>query len=243
MYLKINYHIACILIALILMLKLGVSAEQTIINVPSSEILPLGEMLIKESNKFSPFVDRGYTSITPSFTFGAGHQTQFSVGAGTTLSDFNTVKGNFAAKKVFFLGNSTRLTVGGAINPYFNAGATPDSLVYTHLSQRIKKTKTSLTAGIYAHGQKHLPNNAGVLLGMEQVIIPNKLRFALDWISGDNSYGKMGIGLKYKPVPSMSITSAVIVPGNDDENIAFNVSISKYLSIKDFSKKKGDLEL
>ncbi|MEI8129424.1 MAG: pentapeptide repeat-containing protein, partial [bacterium] len=135
-----------------------VYAEQTIINIPSSEVLPAENIIFKESNRFNSHLDNGTTTLTPSVIFGVGHGLEFATGVGTTFNDNNIIRGNFSAKKVFFLGSSTRLTVGGSINPYFSANSTPDSFLYTHLSQRIKKTRTSLTAGAYVHGQKSMPN-------------------------------------------------------------------------------------
>jgi hypothetical protein len=222
--------------------KFNLCANKTIINIPSSEVLPAENIILKESNRFNPHFDNGTTVLTPSVVIGVGHSFELASGVGTTFNDKNVVKGNFSIKKVFFIGSSTRLTLGGSVNPYFSTHSTPDSLFYTHVSHRIKKTRTSITAGAYVHGQKSMPNDGGVMLGFEQVIIPNKLRLVMDWISGDDSYGKMGVGLKYRPIPSLSITSAVIVPNRDTDTIGFNVSVSKSISLKDYkNSKKEDL--
>jgi len=217
-------------------------SQQTIINVPSSEVLPTGDILFKQSSRFSPFGDDGYTSLTPSFTMGLGHGLQFSSGVNASLSDTNVVRGDFSAKKVWFLGNSTRLTMGGTISPYFSQSGHPDSFLYSHVSQRIKKTKTSVAAGAYLGGYRSSPDTMGFILGLEQIIIPNKLRLALDWMSGNESLGRMGVGLKYKPHPTVTITSAIIVPNCDADNIAFNVSISKYISLDDENPIKRRLK-
>lgn len=208
-------------------------AQQTIINVPSSELLPVGEIVLKQSNRFRPFSDGGYAALTPSFSMGLGHGLEFSSGVGTTLRDTTVVRGDFSAKKVWFLGSSTRLTMGGTISPYFSQSSRPDSFLYSHVSQRIKKTKTSVTAGAYLGGYKSCPDEFGVILGLEQVIIPNKLRLAVDWMSGDESLGRMGVGLKYRPHPTLSITGAVIVPNQETDDIAFNISVSKFISLDD----------
>lgn len=220
-----------------------VHGQQTIITVPSSEVLPAGDMIMKESNRFSPFEDRGFVNMTPSFIFGVGKGTEVSAGASTMLDGQTVVKGDFAAKKVFFIKDSTRLTVGARINPYFTGANTADTFVYSHFSHRIRKSRTSLTAGAYVASRKnYLPNKGGVLLGIEQVIIPNKLRLAVDWISSDESYGTMGVGLKYRPVPTLSLTTAVLLPNNNSEGVSFNMSVSKFISLKDFyNVKKGAL--
>lgn len=224
-----------VLICLVILFKQAIFAyaEQTIINIPSSEVVPFGQMIIKSSNKISPFSDDLSSVLTPIFTFGTGKGIEFSTGAGTTLQEHTLVRGNLSAKKVFFIGSGSRLTIGGSVNPYLTETATPDTLLYTHFSQRIRKTRTSITAGAYVNGQRHIPNMAGVMLGIEQTIIPNKLRAAADWISGEHSYGKFGVGLKYRPVPSVSITTSVIIPNKDPEDLAFGFSISKFLSLPD----------
>lgn len=231
---KSFYISASLILALILAFHHShVHAQQTIINVPSSEVLPAGEMVLKESNRFSPFQE-GYATLTPSATFGIGKGFELSTGVGTTLDGEGTlVRGDFSAKKVWFLGSSTRLTVGGTISPYFSELNRPNTFAFAHVSQRIKKTRTSLTAGAYMYGQNSFPDKVGALVGLEQVLIPNKLRLAFDWMTRDDSYGRMGVGLKYRPVPTVSIASAVIIPNKEDENIGFNVSISKFISLKD----------
>jgi len=127
------------------------------------------------------------------------------------------------------------------VSPYYSEASRPNTFAYAHLSQRIKKTRTSLTAGAYMHGKNSFPDKVGMLVGLEQVLIPNKLRLVCDWMTGDDSYGKMGVGLKYRPVPTVSIASAVIVPNNDDDNIGFNFSVSKFVSLKDLSSLKRRL--
>lgn len=228
---------------LILIFHPKVHGQQTIINVPSSEVLPAGNMIIKESNRFSPLPDKEFVNITPSVIFGVGKGTEVSAGASTALDGRCVVRGDFAAKKVFFIKESSRLTVGAKVSPYFSGGNAIDTFAYTHFAHRIRKTKTSLTAGGYvASRQNYLPNRAGVLLGVEQVIIPNKLRVAADWISGQESYSTFAVGLKYRPTPTISLTTAVLLPNKSSEGVSFNFSFSKFISIKDFyNDKKGTL--
>lgn len=231
---KLNFKLINLFLFLILAFnQTHVHSQQTIINVPSSEVLPTGDIVLKDSNKFRPFSPGEFASFTPSVTLGVGHGAEVSTGVGTSIWSNNNVRGDVAAKKVWFMGNSTRFTVGGVVSPYLSQAVHPDTFIYAHFSQRIKKTRTSLTAGGYVHGKSHLPDNAGVLFGIEQVIIPNKLRLVADWMSTPDSYGKMGVGFKYRPVPTLSITSAVIIPNQDSDNIAFNISVSKFISLKD----------
>ncbi len=233
---KIKY----ILILIFACFSLSVHAQQTIINAPSSELLPAGDLIIKDSNRYTPL--NGYATFTPTTTMGLGRGMELSTGIATSLNKDTTVRSDIAAKKVWFLGSSTRLTMGGMISPYLNNNERPDSFIFSHFTHRIRKTKTSITAGIYLNGQNELPKNTGVILGLEQVLIPNKLRFAIDWLSTQDSYGRIGVGLKYRPVPTISITSAVIIPNKDSDNIAFNLSFSKFVSLDDENPIKRRLK-
>lgn len=69
-------------------------AEQTIINIPSSEVIPLGQMILKQSTKISPMTDDLSTVLAPIFTFGAGKGLEFSIGVGTTIQDNTFVRTN-----------------------------------------------------------------------------------------------------------------------------------------------------
>lgn len=208
-------------------------SQQTIINAPSSEVLPAGDMLLKGSSRFDTFSTGGNSSLVPSVTLGTGFGTELSTGVGTVIDGdkYTTVRGDFSAKKVWFIGNSTRLTVGGTVSPYFTQATMPNTFIYSHISQRIKKTRTSITAGGYLSGDKSCLNTGGIMLGVEQVIISNKLRLAFDWLSSQDSYGRIGAGVKYRPIPTLQITGAVIIPNHDSDDIAFNFSISKFISL------------
>ena len=203
---------------------------QNIINIPSSEILPEETIIFKESNNI-PTSDA--MRMMPSFIFGVGHGAEVSAGVSTFVSGDNAVRADIAAKKVFFLSNSLRLTAGGRVSPYLNRNSEPDSFIYSHLSHRIKKTKTTLTAGVYvASRQDCHPSNSGAMLGFEQIIIPNKLRLAVDYMSGAEQYGLFSAGFKYRPLSTLSVTSAVLVSPSDDDRVAFSISVSKYISLK-----------
>ena len=205
-----------------------VFAQQTIISVPSSDVLPAGEVILKQSNKFSPF-GNGFVSLTPQAIIGTGKGTEISVGAGTTIEDQTNVKLNLTAKKVFKLGKATRFTVGGTLTPSLTEGKNPDSMIYAHSSFLSKETRTTITAGGFVGGKGEMPSLTGVMLGIDQTIIPNKLRIVADWISRDESWGAFAAGFKIRPEPTTSITTAVIVPNNNEDRVAFSISLSKYI--------------
>ena len=218
-------------------------AQQSIINAPSSSVLPKGGLRIKQSTGFDPFYGSEFVNLSPSVTYGLGHGMNVYAGASTRINDSTVVRGNFGFKKVFYVRESSRLSVGGRISPYFNGGGNADTFAFSHMSHNFRKTKTSITAGAYVGSRRnYLPNTGGFLIGLEQVIIPRKLRVAVDWLSGETSYGTMGVGLKYRPTKTISMTTAVLLPNEQNKGVSFKVSLSKFVSLKDFRRdKKGAL--
>lgn len=213
-------------------------AQQNIINVPSSDVLPAGNVILKQSNKFSPF-DNSYVSLTPSAIMGLGKGVEASLGIGTSISENNSTNMNIGVKKVFKYKKATRFTVGGTLTPSLTEGKNPDSMVYAHTSYLCKKTKTTFTAGGFVGGKEQMPSLTGAMIGIDQTIIPNKLRVVADYISRNESWGAFSAGFKIRPEPTTSITTAVIVPNNHEDRVAFSISISKYLGkvTPDSSKK------
>lgn len=217
-------------------------AQQTIVTVPSSDALPGGEIILKQSNRFTPWHE-SFVSLTPSIIMGTGKGTETSFAVGTTLDDGASVKLDIASKKVFRLGKSARFTVGGRISPNLTDGKNPNSFLFAHGSYLIKKTRTTLTSGIYVMGKQSAPNMTGALVGIDQTIIPNKLRVVADWMSREDAGNSLSAGFKIRPHAQTSITTALMIPNCNDDRLAFSISISQYMgNIFDLIKKdKEDL--
>ncbi|MBQ2871116.1 hypothetical protein IJE86_05395 [bacterium] len=221
-----------VLVTLLIALTLGLGnvacANQTIISVPSSDVLPSGEIILKQSNKFTPWHE-SFVSLTPSVIMGTGKGTEASFAVGTTLDDGASVKLDLGVKKVFRIGKSTRFTVGGRLSPNLTDGKNPNSFLYAHGSYLIKKTRTTLTSGVYVMGKEQAPNMTGAIVGIDQTIIPNRLRVVADWMSRGDAGNSLSAGLKIRPHAQTSITTAVLIPNCNDDRLAFSVSVSQYV--------------
>lgn len=221
-----------VLVTLLIALTLGLGnvacANQTIISVPSSDVLPGGEIILKQSNKFTPWHE-SFVSLTPSVIMGTGKGTEASFAVGTTLDDGASVKLDLGVKKVFRIGKSTRFTVGGRLSPNLTDGKNPNSFLYAHGSYLIKKTRTTLTSGVYVMGKEQAPNMTGAIVGIDQTIIPNRLRVVADWMSRGDAGNSLSAGLKIRPHAQTSITTAVLIPNCNDDRLAFSVSVSQYV--------------
>lgn len=220
-----------IVLGLLLMGQEESKAQQSVVNIPSSSVLQPGEILLKDSNNFRPFQPDGFVSIRPSFNYGMPHNVNVSMGILTDLADENRYRANFTVKKVVFLPHSTRFTVETGLRPSLQESSTPRHLSYAHFSKSFSKTKTRLTAGMYlANGDSFLPSRPGVVLGLEQALFFKNMRLAVDWMSRNESYGRLSIGIKYRPTSTLSVTNAIMIPNGDRSNLAFKISLSKYFT-------------
>lgn len=221
--------------ALLFIVNSRVEAVQSIITIPSSSVLPQGGVIIKETTRVNPYGDKN-VRITPNVTFGTGHGMEVSVGVPVSVKfagDVTETKTDLSAKKVWYIGSGTRVSVGGTISPSFNMPVCPDTFVFGHVTQRFKKTKTGFTVGGYATGRRHFLNSGGVIIAVDQVVISNKLNVVAEWASGENNRGRFGAGLKYRPNPELSVSAAVLIPNRECDNIGFHLSLSKYISPED----------
>lgn len=211
------------------------NAQRNIINVPTSDILPKGDIILRLSNRFRPFEPEPFVTLSPSVALGVGKDTEVVVGVITRIDDEDTaVRADLSVKKVFFLNGTSRLVLGTRINPFLSEKSAPDSFTYTEISRRIVKTRTQLVSGVYVAGRREaLPDRVGAMVGMEQAILSNKVRLAVDWISGDESYAMLGAGIKYRITPTLTVTSAVSIPNNKErDNMSFILSFSKLIQLK-----------
>lgn len=221
--------------ALLFIVNLRAEAMQSIITIPSSTVLPRGGVIIKETTRVNPYGDKN-VRMTPNVTFGTGHGMEFSMGVPVIMKfagDVTETKTDLSAKKVWYLGSGTRVSVGGTISPSFNMPVCPDTFVFGHVTQRFKKTKTGFTVGGYATGRRHFLNSGGVIIAVDQVVVSNKLNVVAEWASGENNRGRFGAGLKYRPNPELSVSAAVLIPNRECDNIGFQLSLSKYISPED----------
>lgn len=231
----IKKHSSIFLLVLVLIFfsffsQLKVSAQQTLITVPYPDVAAPGSIGLKESNRFRPFNPGEYVILSPIVIYGIGHNAEISTGVNTSIAKETDVKLDLYARKYFPLTNSTRLTIGTRLSPNLSESSTPFNFNFAHVSQRINKTGTMFLGGVYiANGKEFLPDRVGALLGFEQNIKSDKFKVVADWISRNESYGYIGAGIKYKPVKTLSITNAILIPNGKRAKLAFVISITKWL--------------
>lgn len=204
-----------------------VSAQQTIFNVPTTDVLRRGQVYVEldASFKFSSQAALNrFSSFVPRVVVGAGHNVEVGLNVtgnvqpgadSTTLSP--TVKWKFYENKK----KDTALIAGTnfyipVTNRTYNFG----TWSYVEISRTINKTR--LTAGGYVASKNVFAANAvraGGQFGFEQTV-NNKLTIAADWITGKHASGYFTPGFIYKPTPKVtaylgySIGNAAAARGN-----------------------------
>lgn len=187
------------------------SAQQTIFNVPTADVLGRGQVYVELDASFkihSQTALNKFSSFVPRVVVGAGHN--FEVGLNltgnvqpgadsTTLSP--TVKWKFFENKK----KDTALIAGtNLFIPVRNRSYNLGTYSYLGGSRTIKKTRIS--AAGYVASKNVFASNAvrgGGQFGLEQSV-NKKLTFAADWITGKHAAGYFSVGPIYKPHPKVT---------------------------------------
>lgn len=189
------------------LLAVNANAQQTIFNVPTTDVLDRGKVYAELDLSFKPNEPR-FSSLVPRVVIGTG--SNFEIGLNVTgniqpgedtTALVPTVKYRFYQneKKDFALMTGTNFVI-----PVRNK--TYDFGTYSYLagSKTIKKTR--LTAGAYVASKNVFAPDAvraGGQFGIEQTI-NSKVSLAADWITGSHASGYFTPGLIYKPHPKVT---------------------------------------
>jgi len=188
-----------------------ISAQQTIFNVPTTDVLDRGKAYVEldasfkandqdELKKFSSFVPRVVVGVGGNVEVGLNVTGNIQPGTdATTLVP--TIKWKFYQneKKDFALiaGSNVFIPVR---NRAFDVGA------YSYFEGSKTINKTRLTAGAYVASKNVFAADAvraGGQFGIEQTL-NDKVSLAADWITGKHSSGYFTPGVIYKPHPKVT---------------------------------------
>lgn len=209
--------------AFIFSLLLGAqsAAQQTIFNVPTSDVLDRGKVYVELDAAFK--LDRTddfgrFSSFVPRVVVGAGGNVEVGLNVtgniqpgadSTTLVP--TVKWKFyeSEKKDLALFGGTNFYIP-VRNRAYNIGS------YSYLAGAKTIGKTRLTAGAFVASKNVFAPNAvraGGQFGIEQTL-NSKVTLAADWITGRHANGYFTPGVIYKPHPKVTTYWSYSI-GND----------------------------
>ncbi len=192
-------------------LQLTIIAQQTIFNVPSTDILDKKQVYIELDAAFKtnnqPALSK-FSSFVPRVVVGVGNKVEVGlnvIGNVQPGSDSTTLVPTVKWK--FYENEKKDLAFIGGTNVYLpvrNRAYNIGSYSYLATSKTIKKTR--LTAGGYVASKNVFATNAvraGGQFGFEQTI-NSKVSVAADWITGKHASGYFTPGVIYKPTPKLT---------------------------------------
>jgi hypothetical protein len=178
-------------------------AQQTIFNVPSADVTPKDYIYLEHESQFKPWMPNAFWLGTHYTAYGIGHHTEIDA----TLSNVSAPASDNVVLGLGFKSNlpilakklprrDLKLTVGN-ITPVSLQGQGVGTWSYAHLSGRVPKLNTRLTAGVSV-GTKQLfgRNTVGFIGGYEQPIT-RRLSLIGDWFSGTHANGYYIPGFSY----------------------------------------------
>ncbi len=210
----VQAFVGTIVFSLIVLLPLELRAQQTIFNVPTTDILEKGKVYVEVDVPFKLNNDPGsivprFSSFVPRVVVGAG--SQFEVGLNIT-GNINPGKDSTALVpaikfKAYDGGkNGWAIVLGDNLfipvrNKSYNFG----NYVYAEASKTFR-TKTRVTFGGYHFSDSVVAAGAqrgGAQFGFEQPITPT-FGFAADWYTGKHAAGYFTPGVIFKPHPRVT---------------------------------------
>jgi hypothetical protein len=186
-------------------------AQQTIFNVPSTDVLDRGKVYAELDVSFKPtdsaFVNK-FSSFVPRVVVGAGSHVEIGLNITGNIQpgrDTTTLVPVIKWKPYQGKDNGVAIVVGDHLffpvrNRAYNAG----NYVYAEMSKTFK-SGTRLTAGGYDFTRNVVAtaNRAGGQFGFEQPL-NKKVTFAADWFTGKHAAGYFTPGVVFKVGPKVT---------------------------------------
>lgn len=179
-------------------------AQQAIINLPSADLTPKGEAFAMNESFVRPYGDgTSEWKTTNFFTYGLTDTTELAVttfNAGLPRTDNFTVAVGF--KSVIPLlqerlkERELKWTVG-AMLPISMQGRGVGSYGYTHLSMRLPKVRTRVTAGVNAGTDQIFDRDVVSFIGAIEHPIGKEWNLIAEYYSGTHNFAGLVTGLIY----------------------------------------------
>lgn len=198
-------------------------AQQTIFNVPSADVTEKGHIFLQEEAQTTPwFSDAAYFGTSYS-ALGIGHNTEldatlFNVGSPATQNISLGLGFKSAIPipglKEKFPEREFKLTVGSEMLLGLEGNGV-GNWSYAHLSGRVPKLNTRLTAGVsYGGRQVFGQNTFSFIAGVEQPVT-KKLTLIGDWFSGSEHFaGYLITGFSYAFPKNVTLYTGVQIPNS-----------------------------
>lgn len=216
---------------------LQANAQQTVFNVPSADVTEKGHVFVQEEGQFRGWNPDAFFQSTSYTALGVGHNTEldatlFNVGAPATQNislglGFKSaipipgLKDKFPKREFkFTIGSEMLLGLEG--NGVGN-------WTYGHLSGRLPKLNTRLTAGVSYGGRQVFGKDTFAFIGAVEQPVTKKLTLLADWYSGAEHFaGFLIVGGSYAFSHNVTLYTGYQIPNTvNNGSSGFVVELAK----------------
>lgn len=196
-------------------------AQQTVFNVPSADVTEKGHLFVQQEAQFKGWGDDAFFTGTSYTSYGIGHNTDLDV----TLFNVSAPSSHNISLGVGFKSaipipglkekfpeREIKFTVGSEVLTSLE-GKGVGNWTYAHLSGRLPKINTRLTAGL-SYGTKQVfgTDSLSFIAAVEQPVT-KKLTIISDWYSGSEHFaGFLITGFSYAFPKSRTLYVGYQVP-------------------------------
>ena len=200
---------------------LQATAQQTIFNVPSADVTEKGHLFLQQEGQFRGWNPDAFFNGTTYAAYGIGHNTEivttlFNVASPPTHNITLGVGFKSAIPipglKEKFPEREFKFTIGSEVLTSLQ-GDGVGNWTYAHLSGRVPKLKTRLTAGLsYGTRQVFGTDHVCFIGGVEQPVT-KKLTLLTDWFSGSEHFAGFLIpGFSYALPKNVTLYAGYQIP-------------------------------
>lgn len=220
----------------LLLLLPSVGAQQTIYNVPSADILEKRHVFLEHESQFRGWAPGRYWYGTHYFSYGLGHQVELDA----TLYNLSSppsgnmtlgtgLKAGMAVLPRKFPRREIRLTGGSQLLVSLQ-GQGVGNWSYAHISGRVPRLNTRLTAGVSAGTSQLFGRSTVHFIGGVEQPLTKRISLLADWYSGRHSIGFLTSGFSVALPRQTALFVGYQVPNN--RNVAggqgFTIELAKF---------------
>lgn len=229
------------LIAILIFNSSKAFSQQTIFNVPSADVTPKGNIFLQEEAQTTPWFAPNALLNTNYAAVGIGHNTEidatlFNVASPAT-QNITLAAGFKSAIPIPYLdkkfpAREFKFTIGSDML-FGLEGNGVGNWTYAHISGRVPKLNTRLTAGVSYGGRQIFGINAtSFIAGVEQPVT-KKLTLIGDWYSGQDHFaGYLITGFSYALPEQTTLYVGFQIPNHPNVGApGFVIELAKILKL------------
>jgi len=176
------------------------SAQSTLFNIPSTDVVAPKKVYLEFDflSHFESHQSGGFQAYVPRAVVGVGKRTEVGVNVAflDTLTPDQPVELQPNLKHQFYQNEKAGVTIAGGGILYLpvshRVGTDSFGLLYTVVSKQVKGSHSPrITGGAYGLVGRvdGSGTSGGAIAGYEQPLVPGRVSFVADWLSGKNRFG------------------------------------------------------